>query len=78
MSDPRGGSPRAFGGVFDSFEGYTALFYGTAPGLPFLKKAFCSGRELPTLIGRPYLFDAGIVTHCRWSERYRPRCVPIG
>jgi len=25
VSDPRGGSPRALGGVFDSFEGYVTL-----------------------------------------------------
>ena len=29
-SDPRGGSPRTLGGVFDSFEGYVALSDGSA------------------------------------------------
>ena len=37
-SDPRGGSPRALGGVFDSFEGYVAFSNGIALDLPFLQK----------------------------------------
>jgi len=35
-SDPRGGSSRALGGVFDSFEGYVAFSNGSALDLPFL------------------------------------------
>jgi len=35
-SDPRGGSPRALGAVFDSFEGYTAFSNGIVLDLPFL------------------------------------------
>jgi len=39
-SDPCGGSHRALGGVFDSFEGYVAFSNGIVLGLPFLRKSF--------------------------------------
>jgi len=60
---PRGGSPRALRGVFDSFEGYIeqsaeALLISVAEGEP------------EALIG---LFCAGVATYSRWSERRLPQ-----
>ena len=45
-SDPRGGSPRALGGVFDSSEGYTVFSNGIVLDLPFLRKFFVLGEGL--------------------------------
>ena len=59
---PHGGSPRALGGVFDSFEGYIAQFAEA------LLMSVAEG-EPEALIG---LFFAGVATYSWWSERGLP------
>jgi len=71
--DPRGGSPRALGGVFDSLKGYTAFSNGIASDFPFLQKSFVLEAGLWTLAGRFCLFEVAVVTYSRWSERHCPR-----
>ena len=59
---PRGGSPRTHGGIFDSFEGYTAQ------SAEALSMSILEG-ELKALTG---LFHTGVTTYSRWSERHLP------
>ena len=60
---PRGGSPRALGGFFDSFEGYVAQ------SMEALSMSIMEG-EPEALIG---WFRVGVATYSQWSERHLPQ-----
>jgi len=59
---PRGGSPRAIGGFFDSFEGYVAQ------SVEVLLMFIMEGKPEAS-IG---WFRVGVATYSRWSERHLP------
>ena len=67
-SDPRGGSPRALGGVFDSFEGFFA--FPDALDFPLLQKLLTTEEGFGASIG---WFRIGVGTYSRWSKRHLPQ-----